>query len=423
MGESDQQEPGVRRRLSRFQISVSGLTVIVVCCALVLWSYRKVRELGHPSIAQARLLRSGDRDQREEAARFFLISDPGESTIASAALIDALKDENVRVQCEAVRALGVVAKQLMGPSASPGGARPAIEALSKVLLDRQAETRAPDSSNLSRAVGEARGNSIGKRARIRPDGPAPWPDESENFDLAQVMDDPTWMAARALGEAAPNSDCAEIALVALTIALRTESDERRLRVITRSLARFGPAAARVLPDMTLALRKAAAARGTSDVWLWTSAETVVRIAPGTSEADEAIKALTDCLRVRDDNERRVLAIQSLVRMGPAAHAAAPALIDIMKGGYTSPEAYIGRLWVPEALGKIAPGTPSAATAILALTDALDVDDTDLRLGALQALSRFGAAAKSAIPRIEALRGVIAFRGLGARVIDAINRGR
>jgi HEAT repeat protein len=416
----DQPEPVARRRLSPLQISVSGLAIVVLCCAVILWSYRKFRELAHPSIAQARLLRSGDRDQREEAARFFLAADPVDSTIAAAALIDALGDEDVRVRCEAVRALGVVAKQSMAPSAPPGGARPAIDALVKVLLDRRAETRAPDSANLSRAVGEARGTSSGRRMRTHLPGPAPWADASESRDLAQALDDPSWMAARALGEAAPNSDCAETALAALTTALRTESDERRLRAITRSLARFGPAAGRVVSDLTQALRKAVAAQGKSDLWLWASAETLVQIAPGTSEADEAIEALTDCLHSRDDDEQRIMAIQSLVRLGPTAHPAVPALIDIMKESYTKPEAYVGRHWVPEALGKIAPGTPSEATAIVALAEALDVNDDVLRLGALQALSRFGPAAKIAAPRVEALKNSIPFRHLADQVLKVID---
>ncbi len=164
MDESDQPQSVVRRRLSPLQIRVSGLAVVIVCCAVVLWSYRKVREQGNPSIAQARLLRSGDRSEREAAARFFRAPDPGDSKIAAAALIDALKDEDAQVRCEAVRALGVVAKQLVGPPQSPAGAAPAIEALVNVMLDRQGETRAPHSSNLARSHSKPKGDGFQRLA-------------------------------------------------------------------------------------------------------------------------------------------------------------------------------------------------------------------------------------------------------------------
>ena len=177
---------------------------------------------------------------------------------------------------------------------------------------------------------------------------------------------------------APHTDCADIALNALIRALRTDGDELRLKVIIRSLGRFGPAAAEVVPDLAHALKTAVAAGRAADSWLWVIADSIVRIAPGSLEADEAIAALSASLRSSADPHRQIMAVKALVRLGPVAHPAVPALIEVMKEGQTNVKASVGRQWVPEALGKIAPGTPSANAAIAALADALDVEEVDLR---------------------------------------------
>ena len=174
MSQPDRPPTVVRRRLSPFQISLSGMAVIVLCCAAVLWSYRRVRENEHPSIARAHMLRSGDRDERLDAARFFLVSEPSDPEFTAAALIDALKDEDVTVRSEAVRALGAVAKRLMGPPPVPESG-PAIKALITVLLGRNAESRAPDSSNLARAVGDPATPASGKPDGDKLHGSSPAP--------------------------------------------------------------------------------------------------------------------------------------------------------------------------------------------------------------------------------------------------------
>ncbi len=423
MDESDQPQSVVRRRLSPLQIRVSGLAVVIVCCAVVLWSYRKVREQGNPSIEQARLLRSGDRGEREAAARFFRAPDPADSTIAAAALIDALKDEDVQVRCEAVRALGVVAKQLVGPRESPARATPAMEALVNVMLDRRGETRAPHSSNLARAVIPSPGATVFNVGRASVGMPSSWADESEIVDMARILNDPPWMAARALGEVAPNTGYAETAVAALTQALRTDGNERRLRVVVRSLGKFGPAAGTVVPDLTLALQKAVEARGGQDLWLCTVAETLVRIAPGTTEADQAIDALVDCVRTRERDEQKAMALKALVRMGSTAQRAVPPLIAIMKESQMKPKAVVGRRWVPAALVKIARGTPAAAEAVRALGEQLEVDENDLRFDALEALKLFGPAAASEIPRIEALKDAQGLGPMATGVLRQIAPGR
>ena len=55
--------------------------------------------------------------------------------------------------------------------------------------------------------------------------------------------------------------------------------------------------------------------------------------------------------------------------------------------------------------------------------ALDADEADLRMGALQALAFFGPAAKSAIPQVEALKDARDLRALAKQVLGAIDPGR
>ncbi len=58
--------------------------------------------------------------------------------------------------------------------------------------------------------------------------------------------------------------------------------------------------------------------------------------------------------------------------------------------------------VCRALGRLAPGAPSADKAVAALLTALDSIDADTRVAAAHALGEFGTQAKSALTRLRAL---------------------
>ena len=192
----------------------------------------------------------------------------------------ALSDEDTGVRCEVVRTLGAVTRRIMAVPLPSATRSAAVGALARVLLERNGAVPAPDSTNLARAVNDQTTPSRRERrvAHLRLSYNAA--DDLDGRDLAQVVDDPSWVAARALGEVAPSSECAGFAVSALTTALRTDSNGRRLRVIVRSLSRFGPAANEALPDMMQALRQIVAKGGASDAWLWVIADSVVRMAPG-----------------------------------------------------------------------------------------------------------------------------------------------
>ena len=140
MGESGRQEVAVRRRLSPFQISLRGMAVVVVCCAVVLWSWRRIRQEQHPAIQWVRALESRKVFERREAARFLLQSDPGDFEIARDALIGALKDEDLDVQGEAARSLGVVVSGMMRNGFSQEAIDPAVKAACRGSYSRRDPT-------------------------------------------------------------------------------------------------------------------------------------------------------------------------------------------------------------------------------------------------------------------------------------------
>ncbi len=387
MSQPDPSPLAVRRRLSLFQISLRGMALIVVCCAAVFWSWRRFQEEQHPSLQWVRALKSQKTTERQDAARFLLQSDPSDLAIATDALIGALKDEDVVVRSEAARSLAVVTSGMIQNGYSRASIDPAIQALVELLLARR-------------------------------------PEESEIHDAgSDGFADPSEMAAVALGETAPKTPWAAVVVIALTKALRPEGDERRQQAVARALGRFGPDAQRAVAKLTSRLRNAVAEKGGSRDSQLIVAEALARIAPGTESAREAILALTEPFRSRADKETQRTAMKMLVGLGPAAHEAVPALIALMKETGTPAEREVAYRLAPEALGKIAPGTASADIAIAALAESLDIGPDGVCDSALQALSLFGPAAKSAIPRIEALSKMKNYASFADHVLRAIDPDR
>ena len=187
-------------------------------------------------------------------------------------------------------------------------------------------------------------------------------DDSESRDLRRYSTTRHGWPRELWARSGPARRGPSFALAALTEALRTDTDERRLKVITRSLGRFGPAAKRVVPDLTHALRKAVTARALPMNGCGSIADTLVRIAPGTTAADEAVAAL-DAVPCgpRKTRNGRLWPSRCLVRLGPAAYAAVPELITFMKEIRREPRDGSGSQWVPEAPGEDRSGHSSRLT--------------------------------------------------------------
>ena len=135
---------------------------------------------------------------------------------------------------------------------------------------------------------------------------------------------------------------------------------------------------------------------------WLAAEALGKIAPGGPSAGEVVQALTEVLRAGHPY-RRVAAAHALGEFGPAAVAAVPALISVVRENAATKAGFGDGASAAAALGRIAPGTPLADEAVTSLTEALEAKSEHTRDQAIEALMLFGPKAAVAIPRIRAPR--------------------
>ena len=131
---------------------------------------------------------------------------------------------------------------------------------------------------------------------------------------------------------------------------------------------------------------------------YVAAKALGQIAPRTSAAGHAVAALTEVLR-SGPPARRPSAASALGRFGPEAAQAITALVEMLR---ETSESSADETAFADALGRIAPGTPSAQAAISALAAALKSKSAAKREAAAQAIERFGPEAKDAIPQLRVL---------------------
>jgi HEAT repeat protein len=106
------------------------------------------------------------------------------------------------------------------------------------------------------------------------------------------------------------------------------------------------------------------------------------------------------LQLVSESLRITSAMDGLGCIGPAANAAVPNLIAAYDK--TLDRHYMAQAAIPSALGRIAPRSPAAPAAIAALIRALDSDNVSVRIGAVDALGRFGKDGAAAIPKLRSL---------------------
>ena len=184
---------------------------------------------------------------------------------------------------------------------------PAIEALVNVMLDRQGETRAPHSSNLLRAQSfQAQGR------RFSTSGVRVWacllhgPTNPNPSTSSRILDDPSWMATSAPGSGTEHGirrdcrGCTDPERFALTAMNGGCGSSSGLWVVWtgrwNGRARLDAGASEGGGD-TRRPRPLALYRCGSSSEL-----------PGTTEADQAIDALVDCVCMRERDEQKAMAL-------------------------------------------------------------------------------------------------------------------
>lgn len=327
------------------------LAVAAVCLALF-WAVRATRDALVPANSWVRWLRDGDADMRVEAARGLGTDEAGPAfrPKAAGALISALADTNPEVAANAALSLSALIR------AEPDAdlARSWSEALTVGLRDPSPDVRSLTAS----AFAYAAPSPTGRRFRVVSDALAPLladpDDELRRTGIAALgvngtggpglhalmkalADDPSAAnraaAARALGDYADHADDATRAV------LRGLESDRDAEV--RSAC----------ADAMAALRRGA------DGPRWSAA-----LVP------DLIAALAS-----PDRTTRGRAAISLGTMGPEAVAAVPALAAMLGDADDGAVGFVaGPILAPppalaaEALGRIAPGTPSEDEAAQAL---------------------------------------------------------
>jgi HEAT repeat protein len=96
------------------------------------------------------------------------------------------------------------------------------------------------------------------------------------------------------------------------------------------------------------------------------------------------------------------AVRGLGEIGPPAAAAVPALISAFNRSIET-DWVLSQEAIPVAIARIAPNSPAAPAAVAVLIRGLDAKNQSNRVGAADALGKFGTDAAPAIPRLRALQ--------------------
>jgi HEAT repeat protein len=450
----------------RFQTGVRTLLVLIATCGILFWAARTVWESQHPVYSLARGLRARDAIDRIDAIRQLERMDTRSSGIAIPPLIVALTDGETAVRTAACQALGQLASKAVRAGVSADAARSAFTALSTSSTDREPEVRGAAVGAIATLLSTAGSSEVldVEPAFVALTGSLRDRDETVHRLALQALglaargvsvSPPAALAAdlkdeaveirieavktitgfkRGLdrwiprifevmeGESEPRRQTAMFnavfllrppafsnrALTSLIAALRSRSAEVRF-CAAWLLGTLGPDASPAVPELIHTMSEpidgAKVGRGKVHVmdWNppWAAAITLGKIAPGTPAAGEVIEALLAALRSEDPN-RRVAAADALSYFGPAAAAAVPALIDVIKQNMSTKADFAYGADAARALGMIAPGTPMADKALTSLVEALHADSQYTRQQAIGALLPFGQKAVVAIPRLRVL---------------------
>jgi HEAT repeat protein len=296
-------------------------------------------------------------------------------------LIATLGDGDAGVRLAAINTLA---------SHPPGGGPPA--ALAVALKDESAENRAAVIRGLN-AVRQGADPWVAILLRLAEQDPDPSVREQCLTTLDYAFKPPAVTAAAVPALIASlKSGNARVRSQAASLLgkLKVDADpviSELLRVLNEPLAAgVGPFFG---PDLTLDPGCAAASA-------------LGRIAPGSAEAKRVIAALTEVAR-SGPVIRRGWAAYALGEFGPSAEGAIPVLIKVIEESTPEPPTE-NEASAANALGKIAPDTPSADRAVAALLPVLESKVRFSQLRAMEALGRFGPRAAAAVPKLRALKG-------------------
>ena len=372
---------------SRFRRGVPRCIALLGCCALVFWSCLKLYDNQHVAARSARGLLSVQASDRIVAIHELEGSGREDTEVAIPALIRGLQDTDTEVRAAAATALISVVPGVGGANApSERNVQAALRALVKSIEDRQASVRAAATRALWVVILVAR----------LPAGTADF--EAGTTALIERLDDPDpavrvsaiqglgAVASKALGEPP-----------ARLVAAMEDESEKSCEAAIEALSNFRQALPPLIPSL---VRRAEVADPRIRAGYL---KLLGRIRP-PKFSDDAVPGLIAAIASKDAGFVAVAANDLLAYEGPAAPyferqqarsdapTAVPALItalipliDSTANDELTRDPVVA---IAQALGRLAPDTPSSEKAVAALSKDLRAGDTRRRVAAARALGRF-----------------------------------
>ncbi len=435
---------------ARTPFRAQTLVALAICGGALFWAYRTATEGMKPTNRWAKLLRSGDVNDRRIAARQLGDSDPAEIAAAIPALVAGMGDESDSVRAEVASGLGTAGMTAMNAEGKQAQAKEVAQALTKALSDSGAEVRTSAAFALGEFAGQPKGKvfpadpaevasamaglladpsdsvrstagpalaRVASKAPIAPpkalvEGVNSWPLKESRKAAALVL-------GSFKGDAGPT-------VAALTRALGDEEPGVRSDA-AGSLRNFGLDAAQAVPALVKNLADPFIPPPPPEFTVVSQATRMdgsqgpiggdgpeptdpavqaalaigqimaAQVEKGGKPPADVVEALTKAAQ-SGRQELKDAAGTALRRIGKGASAAIPSLIEALVD--STPKAGPGPGPTTAALlGDLAPGTERAGEAIAALTSALDAKDPGTRTAAVKSLGRFGPAASAALPKL------------------------
>jgi HEAT repeat protein len=318
----------------------------------------------------------------------------------------SLKDEDAGVRSAAANAVGQLIGHAVKNRSAEDQARAAAADLLAALKDPQANVRQAAIQALMTVSTTSPG---GSRPQSNQDAKASAPPIDAGTlaaDFTESLGDrePTVRSAaiRALGRLKPAVIPATAVPLLVSALKNGESDVRyeddQYEIISL-LSKLGSKADTAIPAFIAALKApadtdrgkttgpGAVLANTFTGPAYVAADALGAIAPRSSFASKAVTALAEVV-ASGPSGRRPVAASALEQFGAEAGPAVPALVKMLRDTAPPDARSDYGSSAARALGKIAPGTPSAALAVPALTEALKSKSAETREAATNALERF-----------------------------------
>jgi HEAT repeat protein len=384
------------------------LLVLAACGVVLVWIWERAKwESDHPALGAVRALRDRNPTGRVAAIQDLESLGSEDAMIVLPALIARLKDDDTEVRAAAAQAVGTVLRWSAGRSASSQTATAAIRALVGLLNDHETSVRITAIDSLERLPW---GFQVSVREPLKRQIPPPEATTVLAIDPEAV----TSPLAAAVADPDPRVRAAAVRALGF-VAMRTAVDSSnaaaggvrgQATAVGAGVAPPPKSPGTVDPFLPLLFR--VLEHDDPRVRETCSFALAAIGPPGVTSA--SVPTLLKALDSRD-REVRYQAVGILARLGPAAQPAVGPLLGILTEPSNTEPLESGKSVQPavdlptavvQALGRIAPSSSSAGTAVSALAELARSNRPDRRASAIRSLAQFDASSQAVDPIVNAL---------------------